>query len=49
MTMALQNVPTFKQEKIKRKKIAALLYGLDRTYHLKNIDSKGWIGEKDNG
>ena len=32
-----------------RKKIAALLYGLDRTYHLKNIDPKDWIGEKDNG
>ena len=35
--------------KDKEKKIAALLYGLDRTYHLKNIDPKDWIGEKDNG
>ena len=36
-------------KKDKEKKIAALLYGLDRTYHLKNIDPKDWIGEKDNG
>lgn len=35
--------------KDKEKKIAALLYGLDRTYHLKNINPKDWIGEKDNG
>lgn len=35
--------------KDKEKKIAALLYGLDRTCHLKNIDPKDWIGEKNNG
>lgn len=35
--------------KDKEKKMASLLYGLDRTYHLKNIDPKDWIGEKDNG